>query len=285
MKKNYFVKIAALVLLLGFSFNATAKVFQNERSPFAFDPVFDASLLAGGAAGTGISYLLESKLNSSSEWDFVSTLDPSEINAFDRSLCFAYDKKLDVISDILCASSLALVPSLSLGMGWLCNGEDYNWKFLLESVAMYGESFLLAHGTKEILKNTIVRYRPYMYTDVKNEGDFDSLDFQNSFPSGHTTYAFMSATFVSYVFCQYFPESNLKIPVIALSYGFAAGTAFMRVASGNHFMTDVLAGAAIGSAWGFAVPFIHHQLCLRQNADEKIAIELLPNGLDIKFRL
>ena len=37
------------------------------------------------------------------------------------------------------------------------------------------------------------------------------------------------------------------------------------MASGNHFFTDVLAGAAIGTACGFIIPALHSQ----KNSSEK----------------
>jgi undecaprenyl-diphosphatase len=36
-------------------------------------------------------------------------------------------------------------------------------------------------------------------------------------------------------------------------------TASFRVAAGMHFVTDVVAGAALGSAIGFFVPYLHRQ--------------------------
>jgi len=42
-----------------------------------------------------------------------------------------------------------------------------------------------------------------------------------------------------------------------VSYSLATATALLRVASGSHFMTDVLAGALIGTALGIGIPFLH----------------------------
>ena len=39
--------------------------------------------------------------------------------------------------------------------------------------------------------------------------------------------------------------------------GLAVLTAGLRVVSGMHFMTDVIAGAALGTAIGIALPLIH----------------------------
>jgi|SRR5208282_860532 len=65
---------------------------------------------------------------------------------------------------------------------------------------------------------------------------------QFSFPSGHTMTAFAIALVVSY----FYP--SLEGPL----YFLAASIAFSRVALGMHFLSDVLAGAVLGSALGVA---------------------------------
>lgn len=65
---------------------------------------------------------------------------------------------------------------------------------------------------------------------------------QFSFPSGHTMTAFAIALVVSY----FYP--SLEGPL----YFLAASIAFSRVVLGMHFLSDVLAGAVLGSALGVA---------------------------------
>lgn len=65
---------------------------------------------------------------------------------------------------------------------------------------------------------------------------------QFSFPSGHTMTAFAIALVVSY----FYP--SLEGPM----YFLAASIAFSRVVLGMHFLSDVLAGAMLGSALGIA---------------------------------
>jgi undecaprenyl-diphosphatase len=65
---------------------------------------------------------------------------------------------------------------------------------------------------------------------------------QFSFPSGHTMTAFSIALVVSY----FYP--SLEAPV----YFLAISIAVSRVVLGMHFLSDVLAGALLGSALGVA---------------------------------
>lgn len=62
----------------------------------------------------------------------------------------------------------------------------------------------------------------------------------NSFPSGHTATAFMSATLL-------YKEYGWKYPLVSIGgYTAAAVTGVSRIMNNKHWMTDVVAGAAIG---------------------------------------
>jgi undecaprenyl-diphosphatase len=78
-----------------------------------------------------------------------------------------------------------------------------------------------------------------------------------SFFSGHTSLAFSMATAYSYLFARRHPDSPLVVPVWLGAHLLAGTTAVLRVEAGQHFWTDVLAGAAVGSAIGYLVPWLH----------------------------
>jgi len=65
---------------------------------------------------------------------------------------------------------------------------------------------------------------------------------QFSFPSGHTMTAFSIAMVVSY----FYPNLEWPLYFLAISIGFS------RIVLGMHFLSDVLAGAILGSALGVA---------------------------------
>lgn len=84
-------------------------------------------------------------------------------------------------------------------------------------------SSLITHG----LKSTVNKVRP------------DGSE-NNSFPSGHTSFAFTNATVL-------FNEFNGSSPLLAYSgYAFATTTATFRVLNNKHWVSDVLVGAGIG---------------------------------------
>jgi membrane-associated phospholipid phosphatase len=199
------------------------------------------------------------------------SLNKNDINDFDRSLMFSYNKSLDIISDYGVYGMLIL-PIVSV----IGNGNDINaW---LTYGIMYTEAFLLTFGTKDLLKNAIIRYRPYMYDGGVPAGQEN--DYYNSFPSGSTSLAFLSATFLSTTFLQEYPDTKWKLPVLIGSYSLATTVSAMRITSGAHFITDVLAGAAIGSFYGWIIPFLH-----KNNFNNNVTVIVAPNGFLVSLKL
>ena len=191
-------------------------------------------------------------------------LDPQEVNSFDRPFMAPYSKTLDDLS-LVPAIAVALSPAVLLTQP----SSEY-----LTIGLMYIESFAITYGSKELIKYLVHRERPYMYDANTPMSLVQDEEHNESFLSGHTALAFNGASFASYVFCKYNPDSKWKIPVIAASYSLAAATAAMRVASGCHFVTDVLAGAALGTVIGIAVPALHTLL-----AKENVTVSASPFGL------
>jgi undecaprenyl-diphosphatase len=197
--------------------------------------------------------------------------DRDSVNAFDRPFMAAYNKPLDIVGTVGQFTMLAL-PAVSL----IGNIRDLN--AVLTYGIMYGEALLLTWGTKDLLKFAVARNRPYTYFGDVPAGE--EKDYYNSFPSGHTAFAFMGATFLSTTFWAEYPDSKWKIPVIAGSYALAAGVAAMRIGSGNHFLTDVLAGAAIGSLYGWLIPYLH----LRRDESQAVSIIPVVNGVMVSIK-
>jgi undecaprenyl-diphosphatase len=202
------------------------------------------------------------------------TITKDAINAFDRGTMFPYNKHLDDISTWSAYGAL-IMPGLSV----LGNITEY--RTLVTYGIMYAEAFLLTYGTKDMLKFTIPRNRPYTYFNSIPAGE--EQDYYNSFPSGHTSFAFLGATFLSVTFANEYPESKWKLPVIIGSYTVAAGIAAMRIASGNHFITDVLTSAAIGSLYGWLIPQLH--IKPKNPQIDNVAVNLIGNGIIVTVSL
>ena len=87
----------------------------------------------------------------------------------------------------------------------------------------------------QLIKDAVARPRPYQAYSSINNGGPALKDY--SFPSGHTTSAFTTAT----VLAHFLPEGML------LFYGLAALVGLTRMILGVHYPTDVLIGSLIGT--------------------------------------
>lgn len=178
---------------------------------------------------------------------FAEPLDRDDVNPIDRPLMFEYSKGMDTTSDytqyaafLMPAAFFAVAPTSAF----------------LETGIMYATSSVLALGSSTALKYVVERDRPYMYFDNAPQSEIDAGKANESFPSRHSAMAFSGAAFVATLFAVKYPDSKYRVPVTAASYALAVTTAALRIGSGSHFTTDVLAGAAIGTFSGFIVPFV-----------------------------
>ncbi|NOS88387.1 MAG: phosphatase PAP2 family protein [Methylococcaceae bacterium] len=110
------------------------------------------------------------------------------------------------------------------------------WQHGLESKCL--QAMLLAFAIERpiyfVLKNSLKRNRPA--AALENFHSIITPSDQFSFPSGHTSAAFMVATLLAY----YFPSLAVAL------YIWATLVACSRVLLGVHFPTDTLVGALLG---------------------------------------
>jgi membrane-associated phospholipid phosphatase len=104
-------------------------------------------------------------------------------------------------------------------------------------------------GITLTLKYAVNRERPFItYPDIVQKSKAGSP----SFPSGHTSSAFATATSVSLAYPKWY--------VIVPSYAWAGTVGYSRMLLGVHYPSDVLAGALIGSGCAFLTFKINQKL-------------------------
>lgn len=155
-----------------------------------------------------LCYLKDDKLN------IVKLLKPSllflAISIFPTSKTMASDN-IEVAGDII----QILIPGIAYGTTFYLDDSEGRMQFYKS----FGTTFVVTHG----LKNIIDKERP-------NGSD-------KSFPSGHTSAAFQGAAFI---------HKRYGIAYGIPAYLGAAFVGYSRVESDNHYVEDVIAGAAIG---------------------------------------
>jgi membrane-associated phospholipid phosphatase len=132
-------------------------------------------------------------------------------------------------------SQSATPVSVSLPISFLVYGYTSGDKTFIRRGWQTGLSITGSMALSTLLKYTINRSRPYKkYSDIENL----TSDFTPSFPSGHTTSAFSTATTLSLMYPKWY--------VIIPSYTWASAVAYSRLHMGMHYPLDILGGIIIG---------------------------------------
>ncbi len=105
------------------------------------------------------------------------------------------------------------------------------------SLEMLGSVVIAAVAT-EALKIVVNRQRPYEKYPL-DVFPYDASEKGKSFPSAHTSLAFSTATSVSLSYRKWY----ITIPAFA----WATGVGYSRLYLGEHYPSDVLAGALVGT--------------------------------------
>ena len=155
---------------------------------------------------------------------------------------------------------LASPGAYYLGGGMFLIGRIAGWDRVADLGLHATESVVLAEGIGYVLKRAIGRARPY----VSNTADPRDFSFgtgfgtgdRRSFPSGHTYTAFAVASAVTSETREWWPGSTWFVAPVM--YGGAAMVGLSRMYHNQHWASDIVLGAAVGTFSGLKlVRFMH----------------------------
>jgi len=154
-------------------------------------------------------------------------------------------------------------PVIFGGVG-LVNKDAYTF----DTGVMVGLSEASAYVIYIVLKDVVIkRDRPYAALSDVHTMHLDTAD-KYSMPSGHTTAAFAIATALT----LRYPKPYVYIP----AYLWASFVGYGRVYMGLHYPSDVLAGAALGTASALAIHLLGPQIT-------RLREKVLGDDLGIQF--
>lgn len=119
----------------------------------------------------------------------------------------------------------------------------------IETGILGGEAIADSVGVNEVIRIIARRERPTV-DGAKGKFFQDGVNFSSSFASNHSVIAWSSAAVIA-------SEYNGPLTQI-LAYGAATGVSVARIASRDHFPSDVLVGSAVGWMIGRYVYHRHH---------------------------
>lgn len=189
------------------------------------------------------------------------------VEAHADTIARRYDPDFDILYDLqqrrtptrnrqwlMLSNSLALSPMPAVGFG------VYGWaagdKAAVYNGAELGGSWLLTTGVTMAIKYIVNRPRPY----VTYSSELVCLQPppDPSFPSGHTSLCFATATTLSLMYPKWY--------VVVPAYLWAVGVGYSRLYIGAHYPTDVVAGAMLGISTAVAAHWIRSRI-MQQHPD------------------
>lgn len=185
-----------------------------------------------------------------------SPCDPKSVNGFDRPVTGFYSPTAGRWSYAPLAVGI-LGPLIVNGIDVGTMHLDDGLRVYFTDAGVFAEALFVDGAINEIAKFAARRPRPLTYNAAVPLAERMAPDASLSFYSEHTSLVFTAATAYSYLFSLRHPRSPWRWVVLGATEAMAAGTAALRVAAGKHFYSDVLVGAAMGTAVGLTVPLLH----------------------------
>ena len=239
MKKN----LILLIFLSGICFAQAQK-----KSPYTTDWVKDGIWITAGFAGSAAGLLLIMDKEDLTE-EKLATLSKDDIWGIDRWAAGNDSESASKISDVPFYLSFGTPFLLLLDKETRSHSGQIS-VLLLESLSTTATLFSITAGLVE-------RSRPRVYDENLELGERLVNDNQRSFYSGHVAASATATFFAAQVFSDFFPDSPAKPYIWAGAAIVPAIVGHYRIQSGNHFLSDVLVGYALGAASGIFIPKLH----------------------------
>lgn len=155
-------------------------------------------------------------------------------------------------SDVLV---FGVLPAAMIGNQLLSARGEGEWEAGFVDLLIIAEAAAIAQDLNQLVKFTVARERPFVhYADASRPHEPDD---DVSFYSGHTTFAFALASSAGMVSTLRGYESAPWVWGVGMTL--AAGAGWLRMGGDMHWFTDVLVGAAVGTAVGAGLPWLLHR--------------------------
>ena len=163
------------------------------------------------------------------------------------------------ISDVMMVGSLVHnVLFDNLFIAWVLHGEpELAWQMSV----MNAEAYAIALSLTSLTKVASARARPMVQectSDPLYSPDCQALDRYRSFFSGHSTVTAVGAGLLCahHLNLPLYDGGVVDTGTCIMGIGLTLATGAMRIASDNHWATDVVTGHVVGFASGFLVPML-----------------------------
>ena len=143
--------------------------------------------------------------------------------------------------------------SVGVPVGYFVAGLIHDNRALKQKAAYTAAAILFNTASTTLLKNVVKRERPYnTYTGIFP----DKIESDYAFPSGHTSSAFATATSLAI--------TTKKWYVVVPAFAWSASVGYSRIYLGQHYPSDVIMGAIVGTSSAIICHWASKQLAKRK---------------------
>lgn len=200
------------------------------------------------------------------------------INLVDRPIAGIHQPGLAIVSDLTLAATILASPVF---LAFTHNKPNS----IVDELFLVAESISLTHFLLQITKTAVNRPRPLMYAkNLPGKQRFRADNFL-SFFSGHAATTFSFATSTTMLAAKSNTSMPLKAASAIVTFSLASVTSVLRVASGKHFITDVLSGAIIGAATSMVVIEAHGNDVINRDRAQNTSAVTFSFAIPVKNRL
>lgn len=261
--------IAALIVLGALTGSVRAEDREEEELPYS--PALHGSI-TGGAIVFWV--LTESVFKAAVSPDTCRWCTPPAFDTTLRdALVWSNPHDAAVASDTI---GFIGVPVAAFGMLAAASWRDEELDQLWVDGLVVVEAAAISASLTQLVKISAGRERPFVHVLPEDEKGLTERPQDNnlSFFSGHTAYTFAIANAAGAVATRRGYRGARWIWGVGL--GLAATTGYLRIGADKHWASDVLTGAALGTAVGVGVPRLLHA------PERRVEVLPMPNGLALR---
>jgi membrane-associated phospholipid phosphatase len=221
----------------------------QKLTKLSYDWTVDGIVTGALAASTVTLLLLNNQLAPlQCKWCVPGTIDGN----LSKSAVWSNPKAADTWSTVMEFAVPVGVMGYGLAQAFSLGDPAAGWS----DVLLITQATSLAMLANVIVKYSVGRARPYVWQG--NPDLYPSPAEANlSFFSGHVTFVFaVVASGSTLFFMQGMPGAPW---VLGLGLAAATLTGYLRIAANQHYLSDVLVSAGVGSLVGWAVPYLFHR--------------------------
>lgn len=221
---------------------------QESTTPYEWKWGRDGVWTGLGIAGSAYGLVLIQNKDGITEEE-LNSLRKEDVNFIDRFAVGYNSESASKTSDIPFALSFA-TPLVLLFDDEINDHSGQVLGLYLQSMATTGAMYSITAGL-------VNRSRPYVYDENNSLDRRLSNNGQRSFYSGHVAASATATFFAAKVYTDFNPDASGKGWIWTGAALVPAGVAYYRLKAGQHFLTDMILGYALGAGVGILVPELH----------------------------